>query len=70
MKVLGVDVGLRTCGYVLCEVKKLEIDVIKEEEIKPNPRYLLPQRLNLVFEELEKEIIKYNLEAIVVEMLY
>ena len=70
MKVLGVDVGLRTCGYVIASVKNLEISLIEEGEVKPNLRQTLSQKLNQIFEELKKEVEKYKPEAIVVEKLY
>ena len=34
MIVLGVDVGIRVCGYVICRVCNLDIEILKEEEIK------------------------------------
>jgi len=70
MIVLGVDVGLRVCGYVVCEVKNLEVSLIKEGQLKPSPKQLLPQRLNYIFECLEKEIKEYSPQAAVVEKLY
>ena len=62
MKVLGVDVGLRTCGYV--------ITVVKEGQIKPDPRLELPKKLSQIFQELKKEIREYKPETIVIEKLY
>jgi len=70
MKTLGVDVGIRVCGYVICEVNNLMVTLIKENQIMPNPRQTLPQRLNCIFEEIKKEAISYRPEAIVVEKLY
>ena len=70
MKVLGIDVGLRTCGYVIASVKKLEVSMIKEGQIKPDSRQVLSQKLNHIFEELKKEIKEYRPEAIIVEKLY
>ena len=70
MVVLGVDVGLRTCGYVITAVKNLEVGLIKEGQIKPNSRLGLPKRLNEIFQELQKEVRKYKPEAIVIEKLY
>lgn len=70
MRVLSIDVGLRTCGYVLGEVENLNIGLIKEDHIKPNPRLPFPQKLNHIFEELKIEIDKYEPKAIIVEKLY
>ena len=70
MKVLGVDVGIRNCGYVLCKVRNLDVELVKEGLIKPDPKQPLPQKLNHIFEGLEKEISGYQPEALVVEKLY
>ena len=58
MRVLGIDVGLRTCGYVITAVKNLEVSLIKEGQIKPDPRQGLPQKLSHIFEELKKEVFE------------
>jgi len=70
MRVLGIDVGLRTCGYVITAVKNLEVSLIKEGQIKPDSRLGLPQKLSHIFEELKKAVREYRPEAIVVEKLY
>jgi len=70
MKVLGVDVGLRTCGYVITAVKNLEVNLIKEGQIKPDPGLGLPKKLSQIFQGLKKEIRECKPEAIVIEKLY
>jgi len=70
MVVLGVDVGLQTCGYVITAVKNLEVSLIKEGQIKPASRLELPQKLSYIFEKLKKEIQEWKPEVIVVEKLY
>ncbi|MFH1503829.1 MAG: crossover junction endodeoxyribonuclease RuvC [Candidatus Omnitrophota bacterium] len=70
MKALGIDVGLIVCGYVLCQVEGLTIDLIKQGQIIPNPKHALPQKLNCIFDGLSEEIAQYNPEAIIVEKLY
>jgi len=68
--VLGVDVGLRVCGYVLCQVKGLEVSLLKEGQIKPNPKETLPEKLGCIFRSLAKEVAAYRPAAVVVEKLY
>lgn len=70
MEILGVDVGIRTCGYVLCKVRNLDIELIEEGEIKPNPSNPLPQKLNDIFDKLEDQIKRHKPIAVVVEKLY
>lgn len=70
MKVLGIDVGLQTCGYVIAGVKKLDVSLIEEGEIKPTSSQGLPKKLSLIFDKLKEVIEKHKPEAIVVEKLY
>ncbi len=68
--VLGIDVGLRNLGYVLCKVDGLEVSVVKEGEVKPDPREALPKKLDYIFQQLSKEARQYRPKAIIVEKLY
>jgi len=70
MKVLAVDVGLRIFGYVLCEVKNLEIEIIKESAIKPRAQQALGEKLEYIFNELEMTLAEYKPQAIIAEKLY
>lgn len=70
MRVLGVDVGLRNCGYVLCEVKGLDIRVINEGEVQPDPVRPLAEKLHNIFDTLRQEIQGYAPTALIVEKLY
>lgn len=70
MPVLAIDLGLRTCGYVICEITGREVNLKKEGQIKPNPKQELPQRLNLIFTKLQEEVLAHNPKAIIVEKLY
>jgi crossover junction endodeoxyribonuclease RuvC len=70
MVVLAVDVGLATCGYVVCDAQGLKIKLIKEGEIKTSNSQTFSQKLNFIFESLKKEINIYKPQAIIVETLY
>ncbi len=70
MPVLAIDLGLRTCGYVICEITGREVNLIKEGQIKPNSKQELPQKLNLIFTKLQEEALAHNPKAIIVEKLY
>ena len=70
MVVLGIDVGIRACGYVVCTINKLKIELIKENQIKPDSKKTLPQKLNHIFEELKKQVTEFSPEAMIVEKLY
>ncbi|MBU1112288.1 MAG: crossover junction endodeoxyribonuclease RuvC [Candidatus Omnitrophica bacterium] len=70
MVVLGVDVGIRVLGYVLCKLHGLEVSLLKESQIKPDPKKTLPEKLGYIFQELSGDISQYQPKAIVVEKLY
>jgi len=70
MVVLAIDVGLRVSGYTVCEVKKLDVGLIKEGEIKPKTTDTLPKRLFFLYSEFTKVIEAYKPEAMVLERLY
>lgn len=70
MLVLGVDVGIQACGFCVCKVKDLEVNLFEDGEVTPPYNYTLAQKLNYIFEELEGRIDKYRPHAIIVEKLY
>jgi crossover junction endodeoxyribonuclease RuvC len=70
MVVIGVDVGLRTCGYVICTVKNLDISLLQEGQIQPNPSLSLPEKLGQIYDILENEVARYTPQALVAEKLY
>ena len=70
MIVLGVDVGLRTLGYVFCKLEGLEVGLVKEGEVKPDPQKELPEKLDYIFRELSCKVYQYQPKAIVAEKLY
>ncbi|MCM8774329.1 MAG: crossover junction endodeoxyribonuclease RuvC [Candidatus Omnitrophica bacterium] len=70
MIVLGIDVGLRVTGYVICDVKNNNVKLIKEGEIKPSLSTKLPRRLLYIYKELSEIISIYNPQVAVGEKLY
>jgi crossover junction endodeoxyribonuclease RuvC len=70
MIVCGIDVGLLVCGYCVCEVYNANTRLIKEGEIKTNRKQDFPEKIEFIYEELNKEIEKYKPEAIILEKLY
>jgi crossover junction endodeoxyribonuclease RuvC len=70
MHILSVDVGLRVCGYVVCEINKSTVNLIKEGHIKPLPKFSLSHKLSYIFEKLKKEIKLYKPKFLLVEKLY
>lgn len=70
MNILAVDLGLRNCGYIVCEVRGLRVKLIREGEIKPDSKRSLPEKLNYIFQRLKEEVAASKPQVIVVEKLY
>ena len=70
MIVLGIDVGLRVTGFVVCDIRGSQIDFIKEGEIKTKSLSTLPQRVFNIYKELAKVIDEYQPKVVVLERLY
>ena len=70
MLVLAVDVGIRACGYVLCETCGRDIRLVREGQITPPPRETMPARLGLIYDELDRLVKEFVPQAVVVETLY
>jgi len=70
MKVLAIDVGIQITGFVIADVKNLNIELIKEGQIKPRPKQSLPEKLGYIFQELESQVKQFAPEAILAEKLY
>jgi len=70
MVVCSIDVGLLVCGYCICEVQNTRVHLIKEGEIKTTKKQDFPEKLEFIYEELNKEIERYEPKAIILEKLY
>ena len=70
MIVLGIDVGLRVSGYVVCKMNETQVNLIKEGEVKTKFSKNLPKRLLLIYEEFSKVINDYKPQAVILEKLY
>lgn len=70
MLVLAVDVGIRACGYVVCEIDGSNIFLVDEGQIKPNPKWAISFKLGVIFDILEKEFQKHAINKVLVETLY
>ena len=70
MVVCSIDVGLLVCGYCVCEVQNARVHLIKEGEIKTTKKQDFPEKIEFIYEELNKEIERYKPKAIILEKLY
>ncbi|MEM7816674.1 MAG: crossover junction endodeoxyribonuclease RuvC [Candidatus Aenigmatarchaeota archaeon] len=69
MRILGIDLGLSVCGYVICDIKR-DIEMVKENEVRPKRSFSFNQKLFYIFENFRKEIEEYKPQVLVVEKLY
>lgn len=70
MRVLAIDVGIQVTGFVICDVKNLTVELIKEGQIKPRPKHSLPEKLGYIFQELQSQVKQFAPGAILAEKLY
>ena len=70
MKVIGVDVGLRTTGYVVCEVHNSYIELCDNGQITTVTSSALSQRVHRIYQGLVDVIERYRPGALILEKLY
>lgn len=70
MIVIGVDVGLRATGYVVCEVKSAQIGFIADGQIVTTSARSLSHRLDTIYQQLKEVVNRYNVEVMILERLY
>ncbi|MBN2483868.1 MAG: crossover junction endodeoxyribonuclease RuvC [Candidatus Omnitrophica bacterium] len=70
MMVIGIDVGLRTTGYVVCQVRSAQIELIDDGQIVTRSSQRLSERLHSIYAQLEKVIRSHSVEIMAIERLY
>ncbi|MEI8350302.1 MAG: crossover junction endodeoxyribonuclease RuvC [Candidatus Omnitrophota bacterium] len=70
MIVVGIDVGLKTCGCVVCEMHGLDVQILREDEVRTSASQTFAQKLDFIFESLRTHVDHYRPHAIIVEKLY
>lgn len=71
-RALGVDQGYANCGYSVIEWSPHEVDprVITIGVIKTSPSLEMKDRLNVLYEELKRVALDYQVEALGCERLF
>jgi crossover junction endodeoxyribonuclease RuvC len=70
MVIIGVDVGLKATGYVICKVYGSNIELLEDGQILTYSHSSLPQRLHFIFQNLLDVIEKFRPQVLVLEKLY
>jgi len=70
MRILGVDPGLKATGYGFIDFNKPAVKLIEVGTIEPKQKDLIQNRIHKVHTILEKLILQYNPDVLVLEKLY
>lgn len=70
MRILGIDPGSRFCGYGILQTEKRKLVAAGCDVIKVNPKLPLPERLLLIYNEINKVVQEYEPDIAVVETIF
>lgn len=70
MKILGIDPGLRVCGYAVLQTGESGDNLVEAGVFKSNGKLPLEQRLNQIAEDIDNIIGRTNPSLVSVEELY
>jgi|TARA_B100000029_G_scaffold298720_1_gene291768 crossover junction endodeoxyribonuclease RuvC len=67
MRVLSVDPGLGVTGFSIMDTQRNKTHLSAYGTIKPKPKDSLPQRLNYLFEEMNKILDQFSPDVMAIE---
>ncbi len=70
MIILGIDPGLRVCGYAVVDAKLLNVTLLEAGVFRIAPDNPLAERLNQIADDIQSVLKKYRPEKVAVEQLY
>ncbi len=70
MKILGIDPGLRVCGYAVIEKKLLDVKLLEAGVFRINADNTLAARLSQIAADIQTVLEKYRPDMVAVEQLY
>ncbi|MDP4038755.1 MAG: crossover junction endodeoxyribonuclease RuvC [bacterium] len=70
MVILGIDPGTATTGFGVIEFKDVKLKMIDHGVITTNHKLPMPQRLKIIFDDLEKIIKSSKPDWIAIEQLF
>ena len=70
MRILGIDPGLNTTGYGMIEGEGLRVSLIEAGFVRTNPKQELNSRLEHIHRAVNKIIVKFRPQVMVLEKLY
>ena len=70
MKILGIDPGLRVCGYAVVDAKLLNVKLLEAGVFRIDADNPLAERLNQIADDIQSVLKKYTPAKVAVEQLY
>lgn len=70
MKILGIDPGLRVCGYAVIDAKLLDVKLIEAGVFRIETENTLAERLNQIAGDIQSVLKKCKPDVVAVEQLY
>lgn len=70
MKILGIDPGIGRMGWGIIEKEGQKVSAIEFGCLETDPKLVIPQRLCLVFDEVEKLVKKFKPQEFAIEELF
>ena len=70
MKILGIDPGLRVCGYAVIDAELLNTQLIEAGVFRSDTKADLEQRLNQIAEDIAQVLDAHTPDVVAVEQLY
>lgn len=70
MRIIGIDPGIAIVGVGIIDYDNNKFKVVDYGAITTTPENTLPERLNIIYEELEKIFEKYKPDAVAYEELF
>ncbi|MBN2457280.1 MAG: crossover junction endodeoxyribonuclease RuvC [Sedimentisphaerales bacterium] len=70
MKILGIDPGLKVCGYACLQTNETEREILEAGVIKTDERLHLEARLNQISCDISHLLDNHNPDVVAVEELY
>lgn len=70
MKIIGIDPGIAILGYGIVEYNNNKFKIIDYGVITTTPKFKLPERLEIIYDSLEKILEEHNPDAVAFEELF
>jgi crossover junction endodeoxyribonuclease RuvC len=70
MRIIGIDPGIAILGYGVLEYKNNNFKTIDFGAVTTTPKFTMPERLEIIYNSLEKIFMEYKPDAIAFEELF